>query len=156
GWNCFEGTLVNSSSGLCADDPPDDPQGPLFEYRRSPAPPGQPAFFGGCASITGGAFVPTGVWPVAYEGAYLFGDYVCRRIFALQPAGQSFTPTLLLDEGRAPTHMVFGPYADTQALYYTDYFGGQVRRVRYTGTANRVPTAAISATPLNGDPPLVV
>ena len=36
-----------------------------------------------CRSITGGAFVPAGVWPAAYDGRYLFADYVCGRIQAL-------------------------------------------------------------------------
>jgi len=156
GWNCFEGSLRNNTGGPCAEEPPAPHVPPIFEYRREPAPSGQPAFFDGCASITGGAFVPDGVWPAAYEGAYLFGDYVCRRIFAITPSGQGYTASLLVDSGRAPTHMVFGPHENGQALFYTDYFGGQVRRVRYAGSANQPPTAALTANPRSGDAPLEV
>ena len=50
---------------------------PIFDYGRSD----------GCASITGGAFVPNGIWPAAYDGTYLFADYVCGRIFQLVAVG---------------------------------------------------------------------
>ena len=48
---------------------------PIYDYNHS----------SGCASITGGAFVPSGVWPAAYSGRYLFSDYVCGTIFLLTP-----------------------------------------------------------------------
>lgn len=154
GWNCLEGTLVNSSSGLCAEIPPTDAEPPLFEYRRSPTPNGQPDFFDGCASITAGAFVPNGVWPAAYDGGYLFADYVCRRVFSLSFAGAAPTPALFLED-RTVTHMAFGPDGAGQALYIAD-FGGSIRVIRYVGAANRSPVAAIDATPTFGAAPLTV
>jgi hypothetical protein len=42
---------------------------------------------GGCNAITGGAFVPAGLWPADYDGEYLFSDYTCGKIFRLEPAG---------------------------------------------------------------------
>lgn len=157
GWNCFEATLPLNTQGPCASDPPQSPAAPIFEYRHADvAPPGQPDFLTGCESITGGAFVPPGVWPARYAGAYIFGDYVCARIFALIPEGGRYVPTLLVDEGRPPTHMAFGPYGGSQALYYTDYFAGEVRRVRYTVEANRPPVAALAAAPPGGEAPLQV
>jgi PKD repeat protein len=53
--------------------------------------------------------------------------------------------------------MTFGPYNGTQALYYVTYAGGgQLRRIHYAGSANRAPTASISASPRSGPTPLVV
>ena len=37
--------------------------------------------------ITGGAFVPNGLWGAAYDGGYLYADYVCGKILLLQPDG---------------------------------------------------------------------
>ena len=51
----------------------------------------------------------------------------------------------------------FGPSGSTQALYYSNYAnGGEIRRIVYTGTANRAPIAAVKATPLSGSAPLTV
>lgn len=154
GWNCFEGTRVNSTAGDCAGLTLENTVQPTFQYRRDgEQPPSQPAYFDNCTSITGGAFVPASVWPVRYDGAYLFGDYACRGMFTLFPAGE----TELFDgnAGR-PTHIAFGPYQDTQALYYADFFAGRIVRVRFTGSANRSPIAHVTASPTSGSAPLQV
>jgi PKD repeat protein len=53
--------------------------------------------------------------------------------------------------------MAFGPDGATQSLYYTNYrTGGQLRKIRYTGSVNRPPTSAVSATPTAGRAPLSV
>jgi glucose/arabinose dehydrogenase len=149
GWDCYEGTLVYKTDGIC-NPLPQGSVPPLFEYQR-PAPAGQAAIFDGCRSLTGGAFVPDGLWPSAYDGAYLFGDYVCDRIFALRAAAGGPTPELLL-EGRTTTHMAFGLLGGTQALYYADFGAGAIRRLRYAGAANRTPVAALTRGPLGADP----
>ena len=43
----------------------------------------------GCTSITAGAFVPGGAWPARDDGAYMYGDLVCGKLFELteQPGG---------------------------------------------------------------------
>ncbi|HMQ34659.1 MAG TPA: PQQ-dependent sugar dehydrogenase [Chloroflexaceae bacterium] len=151
GWNCFEGTDSYSTSGLCA--PPINPEPPVFAYTRS---------LSSCGSITGGAFVPNGVWPSAYDDAYLFADYNCGRIFTLARDGSGqlgateFANLRLINPGAAATHMAFGPYQGTRALYYADFFGGTIRRIRYSGDANRSPLAAATATPRAGALPLTV
>ncbi len=149
GWNCREGAHTNSTSGLCNPTPPNMID-PIYEYGRST----------GCASITGGAFVPNGVWPSDYDGDYMFADYVCGKIFRLQPNGSGgynasdFATGL---GGSSAVHLTFGPHGATQALYYTTYAGGgQVRRVAYTGVTNRPPTADIAASPTSGAAPLAV
>jgi glucose/arabinose dehydrogenase/PKD repeat protein len=156
GWNCFEGTRVNNTGGLCAGVIFDSTVPPTFEYRRE-------GLFAGCASITGGAFVPAGAWPAAYDGAYLFADYVCRKLFVLVPGPDGLVPgpggltSQLFDgDAGAAVHLAFGPDGAGQALYYADIGGGDIVRVRYTGADNRSPTARLQAAPDFGDPPLEV
>jgi hypothetical protein len=102
---------------------------PIFEYSHSATVPGTSV--GGCGSITGGAFVPNGLWP-GYDGAYLFADFNCGAIFNLADSGASGNVTAFatgLGASSAVT-MIFGPFGGTQALYYTTYAGGgQVRRI---------------------------
>ena len=155
GWNIREGHCANNSTTDCGT-PPADLTNPLFDYQH-----------GTCAagnirgnSITGGAFVPVGVWSAQYDQSYLFGEYVCGKIFRITPNGNGgYTAsefTTGLGSSSAVT-MIFGPYQNTQALYYTSYAGGgQIRRIRYTGTANRNPVASATANPTTGNAPLVV
>ncbi len=124
----------------------------------------------GCAAITGGAFVPTGAWPAPYSGKYLYADYVCGTIFRLeQVTGYTLAQSGIYLHNQqgvefvsglgnsSAVGMIFGPYESTQALYYTNYAdGGQIRRIRYTGTANRPPEAILAATPTVGTLPLLV
>ena len=144
GWNCREGTLTNSTSGKCNPTPP-NMVNPIYDYDRS----------GGCGSITGGAFVPNGVWPKQYDGQYLFSDYVCGTIFQLGPAGGGYTASNFVTGlgANSAVSMVFGPYGPTQALYYTTYAGGgQVRRLAYS----QAPVANLTANPTSGSAPLTV
>jgi glucose/arabinose dehydrogenase len=122
GWHCLEGTLVNASTGLCANIPPTAAEAPLFAYQRSPAPPEQSDIFSGCRSITAGAFVPQGIWPAPYAEGYLFADYICGRVFFLDLGSDPPTATHFLDV-RTVTHLAFGPAEAGMALYIADYRG---------------------------------
>jgi len=150
GWNQREGPCrydFGSSQTDCGVEPP-GLTNPIFAYRHET----------GCYTITGGAFVPTGVWPEPYAGQYLFADYGCNKIFALTPLSTSYTSTVFAsDLGTSnPVTMRFGPYNNTQALYYTTYWsdGGQVRRIVYGGNVNLAPSASLVVTPTFGDLPL--
>jgi hypothetical protein len=104
---------------------------PIYDYPHGTAP-------NNCNAITAGAFVPGGVWP-GYEGAYLYGDYVCGKLFVLRPddAG-GYTSAEFATQIVSIVAMTFGSYDGTQALYYTKFgSGGQLRRISYTGSANR-------------------
>ena len=148
GWNVREGHCANASSTDCGP-PPLGMTNPIFDYGHTD----------GCASITGGAFVPAGFWPPAYDGTYLFGDYVCGRIFQLVPNGAGgFTRVTFADGlgASSAVHLEFGPFGASRALYYTTFAGGgAVRRIVYSA-GNRPPVAAISATPTDGAAPLNV
>jgi len=101
------------------------------------------------ACMTGGAFVPNELWPEVYSGQYLFADFIFRTISLLRedpeqlcrdcsPPTPAFSKELfsdLKDIGQ-PLQMTFGPYKDTQALYYSlwapkDEFS--IRRIIYVG-----------------------
>lgn len=153
GWNCREGSLVNSTTGTC-NPTPAGMVDPIFEYRGALAGTGA----SGCASITGGAFVPDGVWPAAYQGTYLFADYVCGWIFRLSAAAPHTAADFATSLGSSSaTALVFGPSGNSQALYYTTYAaGGQVRRISYAVAGNNAPTAVASGSPLTGPAPLTV
>jgi glucose/arabinose dehydrogenase len=154
GWSCFEGARVNSTSGMCQGVQYSSTVAPAFQYRRdNEKPPSQPAHFDGCASITGGAFVPNGQWPASYDGAYLFGDYVCGRIFARFADGST---SVLESSASSVTHIAFGPDGSSQALYYASRNGRTISRIRYTGATNRSPAAQLTVTPTFGSSPLQV
>jgi glucose/arabinose dehydrogenase/PKD repeat protein len=147
GWNVREGHCANGSTTDCGA-PPAGMTNPIFDYGRSD----------GCASITGGAFVPNGVWPAPYAGTYLFADYVCGRIFQLLPSGSTFTRSTFADAlgASSAVDMKFGPFGGGQALYYSSYqSGGTIHRITYNAV-NNPPTAALTANPTSGPPGVVV
>ena len=148
GWNVREGLCPTGSTTNCGP-PPVEMTNPIFAYGHG----------AGCTAITGGAFVPDGVFPSAYDGGYLFGDYGCGTIFQLTESGGTYSASEFATAlgSSSAVHMTFGPFGSTQALYYTTYAaGGQVRRIAYTGSANRTPVAALVATPTSGPAPLTV
>src|SRR3954447_19951516 len=113
----------------------------------------------GCGSVTAAAFVPKSGWP--WPGQYLFGDYVCGTIFRLQPDAAGGVQAVPFVTGMGADSVVdftFGPGPGTApALYYTTFGGGgQLRRITYNGGADRQPTAALTADPVGGEPPLQV
>jgi len=149
GWNGREGHCASGSTTVCGP-PPDGLTNPLYDYGRDT----------GCRSITGGAFVPDGVWPAAYTGAYLFGDYVCGKIFLLRETapGTWTRSDFLTGLGvSSAVHLRFGPSGATQALYYTTFKnGGQIRRLGYRNAANSAPSSSFAASPRAGVAPLRV
>jgi glucose/arabinose dehydrogenase len=151
-WNLCEGAQDNpdrAGSVVCAAAPYTPP---VHQYSHSST---------GCASVTGGAFVPNGSWPASYDGSYLLGDYVCNKIFKLTPvSGGGFARTEFASGlgGGGPIAMAFGPYGSSKGLYYTTYAnGGEIRRVVYATGTNQSPTASVKTTSANYGPiPLTI
>jgi glucose/arabinose dehydrogenase len=147
GWNIREGFCATGSTTDCGP-PPAGMTNPIYAYSHD----------SGCDAITAGAFVPNGIWPMSYNGSYLFADYLCGKIWQLVPSADGFTAAeFATDLGvGGPISMIFGPSGDTQALYYTTYAnGGQVRRIEFT-QQNQAPTAAVTADVMSGPAPLTV
>jgi glucose/arabinose dehydrogenase len=149
GWNLREGPCPNGQITDCSPSPAGLTD-PIYAYPHA----------SGCSSITGGAFVPAGIWPSKYDNAYFYSDYVCGTIFSLQAqADGSFTAEEFATGlgRRSAVSMTFDPHEGGQALYYTTYAnGGQVRRISFTGADNRSPEAVITANPTYGPVPLTV
>jgi glucose/arabinose dehydrogenase len=132
GWNCREGAHTNSTTGKCSPAPANLVD-PIFEYGHGTHP--APSPFQNCTAITGGVFVPAGIWPAPYAGAYLFADLGCSKIFRLIPDSGSGAAAVEFATGAGnPSAMIFGPYNGSQALYYAANGSGQIRRIAYTGT----------------------
>ena len=149
GWNCREGTRVNNTSGPCSPTPANMVD-PIYEYSHGNA--GAP--FTNCNSITGGAFVPANTFPSNYSG-YMFGDYVCGKIFMISAQAPYSSVLTFSDNPGSVTHMAFGPNGAQQALYYATYAnGGEIRRISYNGAAGL--NSAFTANPSFGAAPLAV
>jgi glucose/arabinose dehydrogenase len=149
GWNVREGFCARGSRTDCGP-PPAGMTNPVYAYDHNT----------GCTAVIGGAFVPNGLWPTAFDNTYLFGDFVCGKIIRLTPAaGGGFTASDFVTGlgTNSITTLKFGPYGSTQAAYYLNYLnGGEVRRIAYVGSANRAPTAVMHASPTFGAAPLTV
>jgi glucose/arabinose dehydrogenase len=147
GWNTREGKCANGSTTNCGSV--SGLTNPIHTYAHTT----------GCSSITGGAFIPNGFWPTSYDNGYFFADYVCGKIFLLKNSSGTYTATEFATGlgNSSAVHMIFGPNGAGRSLYYTTFAGGgQVRRINYTGTANRAPVASFTATPTSGSVPLTV
>ena len=151
GWNLREGACTTDSYTFCPP-PPAGVTNPIYSYPHT----------SGCASIIGGVFAPFGKWTRDLDGAYLFGDLVCGKLFKLTPTGGGSYTT---SEFATPIgtnwliSMTLGPHAGNDALYYITWNSGsvhEVRRIAYTGLANRSPVARATADPTHGDLPLQV
>lgn len=160
GWNCREGRHDNNTVGPCSPRPVGMID-PVYEYPRGTIPG---TTVSGCSSITGGAFVPNGVWPAAYDGTYLIADYVCGAVLRIPTTG---TPTAPLPNAFAfvtglgnssATSLGFGPDGSGRALYYTTYAaGGQIRKISYVSAGNSPPVvSSLTASPAAGALPLDV
>ncbi|MCP3139142.1 PQQ-dependent sugar dehydrogenase [Pyxidicoccus xibeiensis] len=157
GWNTREGHCANNSTTSCGA-PPAGMTNPIFDYKHGTNDASSP--FQNCNSITGGTFAPVGAWAPGDDNAYFFSDYVCGKVFKLtRGAGGAVSVSAFATGlgGSSAVTLRFGPSSAGQALYYTTYAnGGEVRRINYSGTTNRPPVAAVTASPTAGSTPLTV
>ncbi|HVG11212.1 MAG TPA: PQQ-dependent sugar dehydrogenase [Thermoanaerobaculia bacterium] len=155
GWNLCEGAHNNDSDAACSNAPPGH-VGPVYDYKHGQVIPGTTSPTN-CNSITGGAFVPTGVWP-GFEGSYLFGDFVCGEFFKLTFSGRSWSASDFDQSLGGVTTMIFGPHGSGgRALYYATFnAGGQVRKIFYQEAGNAPPVAVASADSTSGPVPFTV
>ena len=88
---------------------------PIHAYSHEPS---------GCYAITGGAFVPKGIWSASYDDDYLYADLVCGKIFRMSPrAGGGLDVSEWATGIESPITMTFGPAAGRHALYYATWAG---------------------------------
>jgi glucose/arabinose dehydrogenase len=106
------------------------------------------------SAITGGVFYRGAQYPSQYVGDYFFSDYTGSWIRLLDSENQEpgvDNPSSFFRNASPPIDLKVGPDG---ALYHL-LFGGRVSRILYT-EGNRLPTAAIVATPALGAAPLIV
>lgn len=95
--------------------------------------------------ITGGAFIPNGVWPQQYDGGYLFADGAFGDVWLRDAAGNVDFNAPFLDTSR-PTDLTFVHDSNGAALWYVQQ-NGEVHRV-----STPLPVAAADSGPLRYDP----
>ena len=113
GWNVREGPCAEGSTTDCGPPPP-GMTNPVFSYPHST----------GCEAITGGAFVPDGLWGTKYDGGYLYSDYVCNEIVLIVPNGTGGWTSSAFATGLAvggPIALRFAAHGTQTVLYYTTY-----------------------------------
>ncbi|MBA2955889.1 PKD domain-containing protein [Nocardioides sp. MAH-18] len=95
-------------------------------------------------------------YPAEYDGALFFADYSRDCIWVMSKgADGNPAPGLVRTfvAGAAnPVNLQIGPGGE---LFYVDFDGGTVRRIRYT-SSNQPPVAVATATPTTGSAPLTV
>ncbi len=125
GWPSREGPCPQGQTTNCAP-PPAGVTDPITSYGRSLG-----------SYVTAGAFVPNGLWPAAYDGAYLFGDGGSGNIWRRTAGGSVDYGAPFATGAFGLTDMTFGFDADgVMALYYVSV-GGGLRMIRPAS----VPTA---------------
>jgi glucose/arabinose dehydrogenase/Ca2+-binding RTX toxin-like protein len=164
GWPCYEGQARQSgydgaNLNICENlyaAGPGAIQPPFYSYNHSArVVPGETCPTGS-SSIAGLAFYQGGPYPPEYDGALFFADYSRDCIWAMLPGagGLPSTGNILTFVAPAanPVALEIGPGGD---LFYPDFDGGTIRRIRYFA-ANEPPIAVAQATPTSGTAPLQV
>jgi hypothetical protein len=128
GWNVREGSCVNNSYTNCGA-PPAGMTNPIFSYAHST----------GCATITGGAFVPKGLWPPEYDDDYMYVDFACGKMYRLSPNGSGGYDHIEFGSGFPEYGVVTMHFSGNQpknALYYA-FWGAtpnlELHRIVYNG-----------------------
>jgi glucose/arabinose dehydrogenase len=165
GWPCYEG--VNRQSGydsanlsICESlyATANAVAAPYFAYHHS----SQVVPNEGCptgSSSTAGLdfqFSNGNSYPAEYQDALFFADY-SRDCIWVMPKGTNGLPApgqvkTFVAGAANPVNLEIGPGGD---LYYVDFDGGTIRRIRYF-SANRPPVAVATASPTTGAAPLTV
>jgi glucose/arabinose dehydrogenase len=117
GWNDREGPCPQGQTPPCAG-PPAGITDPITAYGRALG-----------TYITGGAFIPNGVWPAEYDGGYLFSDGGTGRIWLRRANGtvDYGAPFATVPAGIADMAFVLEP--DGYALWYVLSGSSAVRRI---------------------------
>jgi glucose/arabinose dehydrogenase/PKD repeat protein len=165
GWPCYEGAGRQSgydglNLNLCESlyAQAGAVTAPYHAYRHADQVVPGDGCATGSSSIAGLQFEFSGSnsYPPEYDRALFFADYSRDCIWAmLKGADGNPAPGLIRGfvVGAAnPVNLETGPGGD---LFYVDFDGGTIRRIRYF-SANRPPVAVATANPTTGSAPLTV
>jgi glucose/arabinose dehydrogenase/PKD repeat protein len=163
GWPCYEGNPRQSGYDaanltVCENlySQPGAVSAPFFAYHHNNRVVPNETCPTGSSSIAGLAFEFTGAtaYPTEYDNALFFADY-SRDCIWVMPRGADGQPVpgqvrTFVAGAANPVNLEMGPGGE---LYYPDFDGGTIRRIRYT---NQAPNAVASASPTSGSAPLAV
>lgn len=130
GWPMREGSCPQGQQPPCPA-PAAGLTDPITDYPRSLG-----------TFVTGGAFVPNGIWPRQFDGAYVFGDGGSGRFWVRTAAGS-------VDYGRtfhvAPgmSDMDFVPEPAGLSLYYVVTRTNEIRRITFPTQPIPTPSAPL-------------
>jgi len=130
GWNTREGSCPAASTPPCSG--PGDLTDPLTSYGRATG-----------TFITAGGFVPDGVWPVEYDGGYLFSDGGTGRMWLRDAAGQVDYDNPFASTSAGLADMAFIAEPGGYSLYYTLNGSGSVRKITATTPDATTPGPAV-------------
>jgi PKD repeat protein/glucose/arabinose dehydrogenase len=168
GWPCYEGQ--NRQSGydganlnICENlyaAGPGAVAAPYFAYHHSNRVVPDESCPTGSSSIAGLDFqfaASNTNYPADYDGALFFADYSRDCIWVMHKGSNGLPAPGQIRTFAAgaanPVNLEIGPGGD---LFYVDFDGGTIRRIRHTSSVNQPPTAVATATPTSGSAPLTV
>jgi len=163
GWPCYEGNgrqggYDAANLGICEDlytAGSSAVTAPYFAYQHGAPVAGETCPTNAGSSTAGLAFYTRGNYP-GYAGALFFADYSRDCIWVMfrgtDGLPDTSTRTPFHVTAANPVELQIGPGGD---LFYPDFNGGKIRRIRYF-SGNQPPTAVASATPASGSAPLTV
>ena len=142
GWPCYEGNTKQpgydaANLAICTDLALSAVTNPYFTYHHNDkVVPGETCSTGS-SSLSGLSFefAPTGgTFPLEYRGALFFADYSRNCIWVMKKSGSVPSPghiETFVAGAAAPVNLEFGPNGD---LFYADFNGGTIRRIRSIAT----------------------
>ena len=152
GWPCFEGNATQYS-GLNICPPQAQTTAPLYTYNHSASVVTGDGCSTGSSSVAGMAFYQGGSnYPASYQGALFFSDYSRSCMWLMFPdAGGVPDPSTRIafaSAAQGPVNLEIGPDGN---LWYADFDGGKIWRVKYGLDA-----VAVATSPTTGTAPLTV
>jgi glucose/arabinose dehydrogenase/regulation of enolase protein 1 (concanavalin A-like superfamily) len=147
GWPCYEGagrqpsydaTNLNICENLYATGAV---TAPYYTYNHSAKVVTGETCPTGSSSISGLAFASGSAYPAQYNGALFFADYSRNCIWAMRKDATGLPSPEQIETfaagAAAPVDLKIGPDGD---LFYVDFTGGSIRRIRFVGGDNPLPS----------------
>ncbi len=138
GWPIREGQCAQGQNPLCPPPAAGTYTQPITDYPHNTTGD----------YITGGAFVPNGAWPAAYDGGYLFADGSPGRIFFRNAAGNTAYGAPFATGVGGISDMAFVMEPTGWALYYVLPGSNQVRKIT-TVLAPSAPSGNLAFAPVS-------
>ena len=151
GWPCFEGNFAQYT-GLNICPTAAQTVLPVLTYNHSASVVAGDGCATGSSSVAGMAFYQNGSnYPPNFTNAFFFSDYSRKCMWVMFPDGSGnpnpASTAAFAANANGPVNLQIGPDGN---LYYVDFDGGNIMRVKY-GLA-----AVATANPTSGNAPLSV